>query len=184
VDHPASRPELVRPWRTATLVASGIAALELVLLVVAGSVLLGKTIAPRLGVAAKHHATASKQAAPPRHQAAAAPAPAARLAPVPRRAATLPRAKTNVVVLNGNGLQGAAGAEASLVQARGYRVTRVANAPRGGYPKTIVMYRPGFAREARRFARDLHLGLVEPLDGIKPAALPRAQLVVILGSSR
>ena len=46
VDHPVSSAELVRPWRTATMVATAVAGLELVLLVVAGIVLLGKSMAP------------------------------------------------------------------------------------------------------------------------------------------
>jgi hypothetical protein len=46
------------------------------------------------------------------------------------------------------------------------------------------MYRPGFTGEARRFARDLNLGLVSPLDGMKPAQLHGAQIVMILGASR
>ena len=178
MDHPA--PELVRPWRTATLVASAVAAVELVLLVVAGVFLLGRTLAPH------GHGTSKRPAA---KHAAKAPATSERPAVAPPKplrtaSATLPRSKTHVVVLNGNGVSGAAAQEAALVQARGYRVTRVANAPRSGYAKTIVMYRPGFAGEARRFARDLNLSLVEPLDGLKPRALPGAQLLVIVGASR
>jgi hypothetical protein len=46
------------------------------------------------------------------------------------------------------------------------------------------MYRPDFAGEAKRFARDLNLGLVEPLDGMRPAQLHGAQIVVILGAAR
>jgi hypothetical protein len=180
VDHPASAPELVRPWRTATLVATAIAVVELVLLIVAGIVLLGRTIAPHVHAAAKRQALAPKRAAA-HHTAATA---ATRPARVRHPAAKLPRSKTNVIVLNGNGVQGAAAEEASLVQARGYRIKRVANAPSGGYAKTLVMYRPGFAGEGRRFARDLNLALVEPLDGMKPAQLHGAQLVVILGASR
>ena len=49
-----------------------------------------------------------------------------------------------MLVLNGNGVQGAAAEAASLVKARGYTVKDVGNAPRTGYARTIVMYRPGF----------------------------------------
>jgi hypothetical protein len=177
VDHPASL-ELARPWRTATLVAIAIAALELVLLIGAGMILLGKSLAPG-GHATAHRTAASKpKPVADRKEAGAKPHRPARVAP------KLSRAQTHVIVLNGNGLQGAASQEASVVQARGYRVAKVGNAPRLGYAKTLVMYRPGFAGEAQRFARELNLGLVEPLDGMKPAQLHGAQLVVILGASR
>ena len=176
VDHPASL-ELVRPWRTATLVATGIAAVELLLLIGAGMILVGKSLAPH-GHAAHRAATSKPKPAAVRKQAAAKPHAPAKVAP------KLPRAKTHVIVLNGNGLQGAASAEAALVEARGYRIAKVGNAARLGYAKTLVMYRPGFAGEAQRFGHDLNLGLVEPLDGMKPAQLHGAHLVVILGASR
>jgi hypothetical protein len=56
-----------------------------------------------------------------------------------------------VLVLNGNGVQGAAALAARSSQARGYPVLDVGNAPKTGYARTIVMYRPGFRREAIRF---------------------------------
>ena len=48
------------------------------------------------------------------------------------------------------------------------------------------MAAPGFAAEARRFARDMGLGQsrVGPLDGMIPRQLHGAKLVLILGSSR
>jgi hypothetical protein len=176
MEHAASPPELVRPWRIATLVATGIAGLELVLLILAGLVLLGKSLAPQVHAAAAREArssNAAKKAAPAGKHVAARPA-----------VAKLPRARTGVLVLNGNGVHGAAAEAAALVRARGYPVKDVGNAPRTGYPKTIVEYRPGFAGEAKRFARDLNFGLVAPLDGLKPAQLHGAKLVVILGNSR
>ena len=176
MDHSAPLPELVRPWRTATLVATAVAAVELVLLIGAGMVLLGKSLTP--GGHAATPPAAARKAAPAHTEAAAKPHRPVRVV------AKLPRARTNVIVLNGNGLQGAAAQQAALVEARGYRVKKVGNASRSGYAKTIVMYRPGFAGEARRFARDLHLGLVEPLDGMKPAQLHGAQILMILGASR
>jgi len=53
------------------------------------------------------------------------------------------------MVLNGNGRTGAAAVAASRVQARGYRIGEVTNAPRL-VPRSIVMYRPGFAGEGKR----------------------------------
>ena len=48
MDHPLSPTELVRPWRTATIVLTGIAAIQLILLIGAGIILLGKQIAPHV----------------------------------------------------------------------------------------------------------------------------------------
>jgi hypothetical protein len=45
------------------------------------------------------------------------------------------------------------------------------------------MYKPGFAGEARRFARDLRVKHVIPLDGMRPSELGRAHVVFILGAS-
>ena len=182
MDHPLAHTELVRPWRTATLVASGIAAVELVLLVVAGLVLVGRQLAPdahgrsRKAAAA---ATSAPAAAEAKHVAVkAAPAPPHR--PVIQ----LSRAQTKVVVLNGNGISGAAAQAASLVRARGYQVTEVGNAPRTGYARTILMYRPHFRAEALRFRRDLNLSVVvAPLDGMTPKQLKGAHLVEILGAA-
>lgn len=181
MDHFLSPPEIVRPWRTATLVAMAIAGVELVLLVVAGIVLLGRHIGPQLHKAASNAAAA---------QTAAATAPAKKVAPTPAKPHVAPppkmapRSRTRVLVLNGNGVQGAAAQAASLVKARGYAVGDVTNAPRGGYPRTLVMYRPTFRREAIRFRHDVNMGVVSPLDGMKPAQLHGADLVLILGSSR
>jgi hypothetical protein len=182
VDHPLAQTELVRPWRTATLVATGIAAVELVLLIVAGLILVGRQIAPHA-----HGATRKAAAAKP---AVSKPKPAAhRTEPAPPARAhhsviRLSRAQTKVLVLNGNGVSGAAAQAAALVQARGYQVAEVGNAPRTGYAHTILMYRPHFRAEALRFKRDLNLStVVAPLDGMTPRQLKGAHLVEILGAS-
>ena len=44
------------------------------------------------------------------------------------------------------------------------------------------MYRPGFAGEGRRLARDLRVKRFGPLDGMRTRELGRAQLVFILGA--
>jgi hypothetical protein len=181
VDSPAQI-ELVRPWRTATLVAGGIAGVELVLLIVLGIVLLGRSVAPQVRAAAARAATA------PKHQAAqTAPASKAKPARHPARAGhLLPRAKTSILILNGNGINGAAAQAAGIVRSRGYTVTDTRNAPRTGYPTWRLMAAPGYAGEASRFARDLGLARsrVGPLDGMIPRQLHGAKLVLILGASR
>ena len=157
--------EPVRPWRTAAIVATGVAALELLALIAAGTVLLGRSVV-------SHGA-----------RAAAKPAASRPATTKPSRHASLPRAKTRIVVLNGNGQAGAAAAEASTLRARGYRISAVGNAQRATQGPTLIMYRPGFAAEGQRLARDTGVGVVTALDGMQPSSLRRAQLVVVLGSS-
>jgi hypothetical protein len=176
VDHPVSAPsDLVRPWRTATIVAAGIAALELVLLIVAGSVLLGKQIVPHLGATSpkKRHRAA------PAHHAHPAPVPKPKVAPigVPK----LTRAQTSVLVLNGNGRTGAAGVEAQVLRAKGYAIRAVTNASRTDYATSIVMYAPGYRAEGFRLGREAGIRLITPLDGLRPAGLHGAKLAVIVG---
>jgi len=181
VDPPAAQIELVRPWRTATLVTAGIAAVELVLLVILGVVVLGRSLAPHVHTAAARAARAQKHVAP---------APAKQAAPQPaHRAHTgriLSRSKTGILILNGNGINGAAAAAATVVRSRGYLVTATKNAPRTGYPTWRLMAAPGYGDEAIRFARDLNLARarVGPLDGMIPRQLHGAKLVLILGASR
>jgi hypothetical protein len=163
VEHAVPFPDF--RWRTAAIVAAGVAALELVGLIVVGTVALGHTVT-------RH----SVRAAVAPHR----PRPAA---PKPAQHASLPRTKTRVVVLNGNGQAGAAGAEADAIRARGYKISAVGNAPRPSQSPTLVMYRPGFAGEAHRLARDTGIGVVSALDGLKTSSLHRAQLVIVLGAS-
>ena len=164
---------IIRPWRTATLVASAVAAVELLVLVVVGGYFLAKPISHAL----RHHAEAAalapvKKTAPPPAKRAAAAAPAAKLA----------RAETSVIVLNGNGHSGAAANAAARVHALGHVIAATGNARRQDYANTVVMYRPGYRGEGLRLARDLHVPVVGPLDGMKADALMGGQLALIVGS--
>ena len=175
VDHPARLDSelAVQPWQRATLLLALVAAFELVLLIVAGGALLAKP-------ATAHHVGAKKPHATAVTQTARVAKPVATPKPKPV-AAQLPRRKVKLVVLNGNGRQGAAADAAARVEQRGYHVGLVANAPHHDYPQTIVMYRRGFEGEGRRLARDLGVHVVSPLDGMRPAQLHGAQAVLILG---
>src|SRR2546423_8647236 len=159
-------PDLVRPWRTATLVAAGVAALELAVLLVLGLVLLGRPLA--------HHAQAA--AATNLAVQSGLPKPLSPTAGRPR----LSRSETAVLVLNGNGVAGAAAAEATKIHALGYVIAGVGDAPNRG--RTLVMYRPGYRSEALRFGHDARIAIVEPLDGMRLSGLMGAHLAVILGS--
>ena len=168
--------DVVRPWRTATIIASAVAAIELVALIAVGIVMLGKPVASHVRTAASE-----KVFAPEKPERAKAK-PKRKTAPLP--APELSRAQTTVLVLNGNGVTGAAAAASARVRAAGYLVGSVGNAPRSNYTRSLVMYRPGFAPEARRLARDLHLRIVGPLDGLRKKQLMGAHVALVLGSGR
>jgi len=93
----------------------------------------------------------------------------------------LTRARTSVLVLHRNGQAGAAGAEATRLRQHGYPVAGVGNAKRNDYAASIVMYRPGYDREARRLARDLKIPIVSALDGVLTSQLKGARLLLIIG---
>jgi hypothetical protein len=149
------------------MVASGVAAVELLALIVTATVLLGHSVTSNSAAAA----------------AAARPAPTKPATTKPAAHAVLPRTRTRVIVLNGNGQAGAAASEAAAIHSRGYKISAVGNAPRSTQGPTLVMYRPGFAAEGRRLARDAGISIVTALDGLKPSSLHRAQLVIVLGAS-
>ena len=168
-----------RPWRTATVVAGLIAIVEFVALVVLGAMLLAKP----LSHAVLRQAESAASSAPVKKAAVkvvkGTPAVPKHLGAVKPK---LARAHTGILVLNGNGRTGAASAEAATLQHLGYPPATTANAARHDYATTVVMYRPGLRIEGIRLARDLHVKVVGPLDGLRPAALHGAKLVVILGA--
>jgi len=167
VDHSFPAPDAVRPWRTATLVATGFAAVELVILLAIAVVALGRPLV-------HHHAAAARTAA------SAAPAHTI-VAPAPTKP-RLARADLEVEILNGNGRQGAAASEASTVRGLGYVVGNVGNAARADYTRSVVMYRRGYRAEGLRLGRDLGIRAVGPLDGLHPSDLMGAHLAVVIGS--
>jgi hypothetical protein len=173
VDHPLAAPDaLVRPWRNAAYVAVAVAAVELLLLLLIGGGKLVGWASDRVQLAAERHALAPVEQT---HRTVAR-RPASAPAPVARRS----RSKTVVLVLNGNGRTGAAASAAARVHSRGYKIGSVTNAPEL-VPRSIVMYRPGFAGEGKRLGKDLGVKLVTPLDGMRAKELGRAQVVFILG---
>jgi hypothetical protein len=168
VDHPLTAFETVRPWRTATLIAVAVAAIELVLLVIVGGTLFAR------------HATT--HAAPVRaHPVRRAASTLSRPKPHKPAAIHLTRHRVSVLVLNGNGRHGAASSAAATVRSHGYPVRAVANAQRMDYTRSIVMYRPGFEAEGRRLGRDLGIAIVGPLDGLRAAQLHGAKAVLVVG---
>jgi hypothetical protein len=177
VDVSLHRPEdsLVRPWRLAAIIAVGVAAVELFLLVIVGGALIAKPAKPGTHRPAKAKAAAATKAKP--HVGTPV-----KIHRKPPPAAKLTRGKVTVLVLNGNGRQGAAAAAASRVSGRGYRIGGVANAGRTDFTRSLVMYRRGFEGEGRRLAHDLGIRIVGPLDGINVSQLHGANAVLVIGA--
>ena len=152
-------------WRTRALVLAAVATLELVALLSVVVYGAGRALSGEVATVARAHElpvrTKSKATAPDR--------------------AVLERGETSVVVLNGNGVAGAAAESAERVRALAYVVTGAGNAPRTDYARTMVMYRKGYAREAQRLAADLKVKVVGPLDGVRAGDLMGAQLALVLG---
>lgn len=155
------------PWRAATLVVGAIAAVELIALIGIGAVHL----------APKHALAAAAAPAKPKQVARVRKVP-----PVPSHPLRA-RASVHVLVLNGNSVQGAAASEAARLHSAGYRIAGAENAQRHDYAHSMVLYVPGWVKEARRLARDTGIRLVAPVDGLRRAALKGSKTVVILGSS-
>jgi hypothetical protein len=156
------------PWRAAALVVGAIAAVELAVLIGIVSLHFVPGHAVAAAATPQHHARAVvhvRKAAPPTTH--------------PLRA----RASVRVLVLNGNGVQGAASTEAARLRAAGYRISGATNAQRHDYARSMVLYVPGWIKEARRLARDSGIRLVAPIDGLHPATLKGSRAVVILGSA-
>jgi LytR cell envelope-related transcriptional attenuator len=94
-----------------------------------------------------------------------------------------PRSSISVLVLNGNGISGAAGNEATSIIAWGYRHAIPADAPGPGYARSLVLYRPGWQREAERLAREVRIPAVATLDGRVAPEYGHVPLLVILGAN-
>lgn len=142
------------PWRLATLVAVALA------LAMLGGLVLTHESGPARPAAAIDHAPKK----PP---------------PTPLR----PRSRISVLVLNGNGVSGAAGGIATDLLAVGYRHAVPTDAPSLDYARSLVLFRPGWQREAERLSRDARIPTVAPLDGRVAPEYAHIPLVLILGAS-
>jgi LytR cell envelope-related transcriptional attenuator len=167
-------------WRTTALLAAGLAAFELLLLVIIVLALFAK---PFIGGDSPPKVFAPEQtkAAETKTEATTTAKDKANKAPAPA-APTLDRDDTLVIVLNGNGSQGAASEKADLVRTKGYMIAGTANAPRTDFARSVVMFRPGHRPEAVRLARDFGVKRVSPLDGLRPADLQGAHVALVVGA--
>ena len=174
MEHPTSLSPS-QPWRAAALVAAAIASLELFILIVIGVAFIGKLTADEVKRATTPIVAQSATSEPAGQKAAPAKAKTV-AAPVLR-----PRNETSVIVLNGNGIQGAASVAADRVRSKHYIIAGTGNAPRRDFAHSVVMYRPGFKEEAQRLAGDLGVKRVAPLDGLRVRDLQGAHLAFVIG---
>lgn len=159
------------PWRAATVVVGAVALAELVALLAVGFVHL----APSRAHAAKATSTPTSTTTPAVH---AKPKHVVHVPVVPLR----PRSRVRVLVLNGNGVSGAAAQTAARLQSDGYRIAGATNAQRHNYANSMVMYVPGWVREARRLARETGVRFVSPVDGMRRAQLRGSTVILLLGT--
>ena len=165
------------PWRTAAIVAAAVAAVELFVLVLVGVVFGAKLLTNHAEKAIVTATAAKTSAAAP----AASGTPANKTTTRSTAAPELARRRTSVVVLNGNGLPGAAAVSAERLRHFHYIIAATGNAPRTDFRRSIVMYRKGYEGAAIRLAHDLHIRRVTPLDGLKLRDLQGAHLALIIG---
>jgi hypothetical protein len=178
VDHVYTRQTVETPWRTAAIVAAAVAAVELFVLVLLGVVFGAKLLTDHTEKAIVT-ATGAKTsaAAPPDTETETTKASTTKSTPV----AELPRRRTSIVVLNGNGLPGAAAVSAERMRRFHYIIAATGNAPRTDFRRSLVMYRKGYEGEAIRLAHDLRIRRVTPLDGLELRDLQGAHLALIIG---
>jgi hypothetical protein len=176
VEHAYTAGTPVTPWRTAAIVAAAVAAVELFVLVLVGVVFGAKLVTDKAETivaqtqAARTDATLSATDDGAKQTKQAAPV------------AELPRSRTSVIVLNGNGIPAAAAVGAERVRKFDYIIAGTDNAPRADFQRSVVMFRPGFEGEAIRLAKDLRVKRTVPLDGMTKRDLQGAHVAFIIGA--
>ncbi|HXV35141.1 MAG TPA: LytR C-terminal domain-containing protein [Gaiellaceae bacterium] len=178
MDHRADLPA-TPPWRSAAFIAVSVATVELVILLIVGIWLFGKFFSDEVSKATDP--TTVARVAVERELKERGQLPQQQAEAKPDVKPLLSRREVSVLVLNGNGVTGAASEAAARVRAEKYLIAGTGNAASSDYPRSLVMYRPGFEREARRLAKDLGVRRVVPLDGMRPRALQGAHVALILG---
>jgi hypothetical protein len=175
VEHAYDAQRSVTPWRTAAIVAAAVAAVELFALV-----LLGVIVGAKLMTDKAETIVAQTQASKNEAATAGTDEPttqAGNTAPI----AALPRSRTSVIVLNGNGIPAAAAVGSDRVRKFDYVIAGTGNAPRTDFQRSVVMFREGFKGEALRLAKDLKIRRVTPLDGLTKRDLRGAHLAYVVG---
>lgn len=177
MEHAYTASTPVTPWRTAAIVAAAVAAVELFVLVIVGVVLGAKLVTDKAETFVAQTQAAKTDAPPPATDDGGTTKQTKKAAPV----AELPRSRTSVIVLNGNGIPAAAAVGAERVRKFDYIIAGTANAPRSTFQRSVVMFRPGFEGEAIRLGKDLKVKRVVPLDGMTQRDLQGAHIAFIIG---
>jgi LytR cell envelope-related transcriptional attenuator len=178
VDHREELPT-TPPWRSAAFIAASVATVELVILLIVGIWLFGKFFSDEV-TKATDPTTIARTAVERRLEAEGLARPGTSETDSDVKQ-VLPRTETSVLVLNGNGEDGAASKTARKVLRKDYLVAGTENAARDDYPRSLVMFRPGYEAEADRLAKDLGIRRVVPLDGMRPRELQGAHVALIIG---
>ena len=179
MDH---RTDLPAPalWRNAAFIAASVATVELLVLLVVGIWLFGKFFSDEVSKASDP-AKVAQVAVERRLQAQGQLPDTSKEAATPDAKPLLARGDTSVLVLNGNGVSGAASGLADRIRARHYLIAGTGNAARTDYPRSIIMFRPGYQREAQRLAKDVGIRRVGPLDGVRVRDLQGAHVALVVG---
>ena len=166
------------PWRSAAFIAATVATVELVILLIVGIWLFGKFFSDEVTKATDPTTVARAAVERQLEASGVQQEPAAKTAGAKQ---LLPREETSVLVLNGNGVSGAADKAARKARKKDYVIAGTGNAASDDYPRSIVMYRPGYEAEARRLAKDVDIRRVVPLDGMRKGELQGAHVALIIG---
>ena len=181
MDHSTPLPS-ADPWRAAAIVAAAIATVELLILVLIAVAFSTKFFTGEVDRAVDSALPQTPAAEQPATSEPTTPAAGTQKSGTTKVAKpVLPRRETAVIVLNGNGVAGAASITADRVRARGYLISGSANAPRTDFSQSIIMFRPGYQREAERLGADMKIKRVVPLDGMSKGDLQGAHLALIIG---
>ena len=170
----------VTPWRTAAIVAAVVASIELFILIIVGVVVGARFMTDKAEhVIAQTQAEATKTQAQPTKATEDGTTKKQQKKTPP--VAELPRSRTSVIVLNGNGIPAAAAVGADRVRKFHYLIAGTGNAPRTDFQRSVIMFRAGYKGEAIRLGKDLHVRRVAPLDGITKRDLQGAHVALIIG---
>jgi hypothetical protein len=147
-----------------------------VVLAIAGVLILGAAAAigvPALVNGAKDDTPSKAAAAKKKTKTTKKPAPVA-------------ADKITVAVLNGTGIPGLAAQIGDRVDADGFTLGTVSNAPTAGGNRanSVAMYSRGHESDAKAVARKLNIRNVTPVDPESQAIAGDASVVVIVGSDK
>jgi hypothetical protein len=99
-------------------------------------------------------------------------------------AAPLNPAEITVTVLNATASQGLANQFGDQAEAQGFTRGSVGNYEGQQRAESVVMYKPGHARDARLVRRKFEISAIEPEDDVARKAAPNADVIVVIGADK